>query len=65
MASQGIQTSVHYPPAHRFKIYSSIKTTVPKTEWVSDHEITLPLFAGLTEAQQDQVIEGLATALRT
>ena len=65
LAEQGIQTSVHYPPAHRFEIYSSIKAVLPKTERVADHEITLPLFAGLTEAQQEQVIEVLQDALQT
>jgi dTDP-4-amino-4,6-dideoxygalactose transaminase len=63
MAERGIQTSVHYPPAHRFQIYSSLKATLPKTEWVADHEITLPLFAGLTESQQDQVVAALEQAL--
>jgi dTDP-4-amino-4,6-dideoxygalactose transaminase len=65
LAEQGIQTSVHYPPAHRFEIYSSIKAVLPKTERVADHEITLPLFAGLTEAQQEQVIEVLQNAVQT
>jgi dTDP-4-amino-4,6-dideoxygalactose transaminase len=59
LAERGIQTSVHYPPAHRFEIYSSLKAVLPKTEWVANHEITLPLFAGLTEAQQEQVVKAL------
>jgi dTDP-4-amino-4,6-dideoxygalactose transaminase len=65
LADRGIQTSVHYPPAHRFQIYSSLKAGLPKTEWVADHEITLPLFSGLTESQQDEVIEALGATLRT
>jgi dTDP-4-amino-4,6-dideoxygalactose transaminase len=59
LAEAGIQTSVHYPPAHRFEIYSSRQAVLPKTEWVADHEITLPLFAGLTESQQEQVIHAV------
>jgi len=59
LAERGIQTSVHYPPAHRFEIYSSLKAVLPKTEWVANHEITLPLFAGLTETQQAQVVTEL------
>ena len=59
LAERGIQTSVHYPPAHRFQIYASLKAVLPKTEWVANHEITLPLFAGLTEAQQEQVVDAL------
>jgi dTDP-4-amino-4,6-dideoxygalactose transaminase len=64
LAVRGIQTSVHYPPAHRFAIYASSKAVLPQTEWVADHEITLPLFAGLTEDQQEQVVEALATQLK-
>ncbi len=63
LAERGIQTSVHYPPAHRFQIYSSFKAVLPKTEWVADHEITLPLFAGLMDAQQEQVVKALQDSL--
>ena len=63
LAERGIQTSVHYPPAHRFEIYSSLKAVLPKTEWVANHEITLPLFAGLTEAQQEQVVKALVAQI--
>jgi dTDP-4-amino-4,6-dideoxygalactose transaminase len=60
LARRGIQTSVHYPAAHRFSIYRSAAASLPKTEFVSDHEITLPLFASMT----DEMVNQVTTALR-
>ncbi len=43
----GIQTSVHYPPVHLFSLYRKQfgcrRGMLPKTEWVSQREVTLPL----------------------
>lgn len=43
----GIQTSVHYPPVHLFSLYRRQfglkKGMLPKTEEVSQREVTLPL----------------------
>lgn len=63
MARRGIQTSVHYPAAHRFAIYSPMGAKLPKTEHVTDHEITLPLFPRMTAAMVDEVVTALAEAL--
>ena len=49
----GIQTSIHYPAVHRFSIYQAYQATLPQTEYVSDHEITLPMYAALTRDQVD------------
>jgi dTDP-4-amino-4,6-dideoxygalactose transaminase len=49
MAVAGIQTSVHYPAVHRFSIYGKSKQKLPKTEYVADNEITLPLYYNLTK----------------
>ena len=52
LAAKGIQTSVHYPPVHRFKIYQEYVTgPLEKTEYVSDCEFTLPMYGALTEKQ--------------
>ena len=50
---KGIQTSVHYPAVHKFAIYEDLKVSLPKTEYVSDNEITLPMYAKLN---QDEII---------
>jgi dTDP-4-amino-4,6-dideoxygalactose transaminase len=63
MARRGIQTSVHYPAAHRFAIYAPMGAKLPLTEHVTDHEITLPLFPRMTPAMVDEVVAALAEAL--
>ncbi len=63
LVARGIQTSVHYPPAHRFAIYRSAGAVLPRTEDVADHEITLPLFSRMTEETVDEVARGLREAL--
>ena len=49
LAEKGIQTSVHYPAVHRFSVYEKYKTNLPITEYVTDNEITLPMFYNLSE----------------
>jgi dTDP-4-amino-4,6-dideoxygalactose transaminase len=49
LAEAGIQTSVHYPAVHLFSIYKQYKQNLPKTEYVANNLITLPMYAGLTE----------------
>ena len=49
----GVQTSVHYPAAHRFSTYKELGAVLPQTEYVTDNEITLPMYAALTEEQVD------------
>lgn len=53
----GIQTSVHYPAIHRFHIYKDYGAVLPQTEYVTDHEITLPMYAALTMEQVDFICE--------
>jgi dTDP-4-amino-4,6-dideoxygalactose transaminase len=57
MVRRGVQTSVHYPPAHRFSIYAG--ASLPVTEAYAARTLTLPLFADMTEAQQDLVLDAL------
>jgi dTDP-4-amino-4,6-dideoxygalactose transaminase len=64
LAQKGIQTSVHYPPAHRFAIYRSAKSDLPRTEHVADHEITLPLFSRMTETMVNAVTDALRETLQ-
>lgn len=56
LAENGIQTSVHYPPAHRFEIYrSDLKGEFPITEYVADNEVTLPMYGALTEDEVEHI----------
>ena len=61
---KGVQTSVHYPAIHRFSIYEPYRKPLPKTEFVVDHEITLPLYYSLTEEQIDYIVESLKEGLQ-
>ena len=47
----GIQTSVHYPAVHRFSIYKDSRIDLPNTDYVTENEITLPLFSSLNDEQ--------------
>lgn len=59
----GIQTSVHYPAIHKFSIYKDYGAVLPQTEYVTDHEITLPMYAALTMDQVDFICETVNKAI--
>lgn len=59
MHDAGIQTSVHYPAIHRFSIYKKYGAILPITEYVSDNEITLPMFAALSEVEIELIVSTL------
>ena len=60
----GIQTSVHYPAIHRFSIYKDYPALLPQTEYVTDHEITLPMYAALTDEQVDFICNTLEIVIK-
>jgi dTDP-4-amino-4,6-dideoxygalactose transaminase len=60
---RGIQTSVHYPPAHRFSIYRNSGVALPQTEVVSDSEISLPMHGSLKTEEVDRVADTLKEGL--
>lgn len=47
----GIQTSVHYPAVHHFSTYQEVGAVLPQTDYVTDNEITLPMYSALTKEQ--------------
>ena len=62
--SDGIQTSVHYPPIHRFSAYrSESRRPLPQTDAVAERLLTLPLYGRMTDEQVDAVIEALRQTL--
>lgn len=52
----GVQTSVHYPAIHRFSIYKDYGAVLPQTEYVTDHEITLPMYAALSMEDVEYIV---------
>lgn len=63
LADAGIQTSIHYPAVHRFSIYEKFKTNLPKTDYVADNEITLPMFNHLSKNDINYIAESLQKVL--
>lgn len=59
----GIQTSVHYPAIHRFSIYKNYHTILPQTDYVTDNEITLPMYASLKNEDIDLIVRTLKNAM--
>jgi dTDP-4-amino-4,6-dideoxygalactose transaminase len=62
LASRRIQTSVHYPPAHRFSIYAGAGE-LPVTDDYAARTVTLPMFATMSSGQQDEVVDAVRAAL--
>lgn len=46
---KGIQTSIHYPPVHRFQVFKNDYVQLPNTDYVSNNQITLPMYSSLTK----------------
>jgi dTDP-4-amino-4,6-dideoxygalactose transaminase len=68
MRSRGIQTSVHYPPIHRFSAYAEAagaRRDLPETDDVAERVLTLPLYPHLQDDQVDDVADALHEALAT
>lgn len=59
----GIQTSIHYPAIHKFSIYKYFNASLPTTEYVTDNEITLPMYASLTKEEIVLIAETLNQAV--
>jgi dTDP-4-amino-4,6-dideoxygalactose transaminase len=65
LATRGVQTSVHYPPVHRFSAYAALPSRpLPRTESIADRILTLPLYPHLADDQVELVASTLLDALR-
>lgn len=65
MQAERIQTSVHYPPIHRFTAYADVgaRRVLPRTDDVADRILTLPLYPHLAAADLEFVADVLAEAV--
>ena len=65
LRSQGIQSSIHYPPIHQFSAFrdEQISTRLPVTEDAGRREVTLPLFPTMTEQQVAAVVTTVRSGL--
>lgn len=66
MRKRGVQTSVHYPPAHLFTYHSKRfpGVSLPLTERFCATELTLPLYPGLADDDARLVATALEESLK-
>jgi dTDP-4-amino-4,6-dideoxygalactose transaminase len=63
MKEEGIQTSIHYPSIQSFTAYKERVSETSRAQYVSEHELTLPLYPTMTDEEVDLVCEALGRAL--
>nr|WP_184240691.1 DegT/DnrJ/EryC1/StrS family aminotransferase [Conyzicola lurida] len=68
LTEAGIGAGIHYPtPVHLLPAFAPLdnpRGSFPVAEAAADHILSLPIYPGLADSDQDYVIETLATALR-
>ena len=68
MKARGVQTSIHYPPVHRFQIYHKTarwaKHLLPFTDQAAAREVTLPLYPAMQNADVEWVVQSVRQALQ-
>lgn len=66
LKQKGIQTSIHYPPVHRFSYYQDRfpAAKLIQTELVGQREVTLPLHPLMSPADVKLVCQAVREALR-
>jgi dTDP-4-amino-4,6-dideoxygalactose transaminase len=66
MRSEGIQTSIHYPPIHQFSCYQNPARKDSHLKWTNilgQQTLTLPLYPGLTHEQVELVCRTFQEAI--
>ena len=65
MRQRGVQTSIHYPPIHRFAFFRKIcpeNADLRVTEGLGARILTLPLYPDLSRGQVEAVCSALHEA---
>jgi len=66
MKQSGIQTSIHYPPIHKFTGYKKFRTNdIPLTDHVTATEVTLPMYPSMEEQHTAIVTRAAEIALKS
>jgi dTDP-4-amino-4,6-dideoxygalactose transaminase len=65
MRAAGVQTSIHYPPIHKFSYYRQRygDIALPITEAAAAREVTLPLYPTMSSQAVDIVVSSVQQAL--
>lgn len=64
MKTSGIQTSIHYPPIHKFRIYRHTNAVLPVTNDIAEREVTLPLYPQMADGDVLTVVGAVQNALQ-
>ncbi|GIW40537.1 MAG: spore coat polysaccharide biosynthesis protein SpsC [Candidatus Binatia bacterium] len=59
LAEEGISATVHYIPTHHFRFYRPYRTPLEVADRIWLRLVSLPLYPGLREPEQDRVIEAV------
>lgn len=66
LEERGVQTGVHYPtPVHRQPVYAPLGVaagSLPVSEWMAASEVSLPMFAEMTDGDVATVIDAVTAA---
>ena len=67
LRAQGIQSSIHYPPAHKFTYYSQLypNISLPITEEYCARELSLPLHPKLSQDDIQLICNNIIAACKT
>lgn len=66
LSERRIQTSLHYPPIHRFSAFAGdVRADLPVSDEFARRMITLPMYAGLTREGVREIVEDIADILRS
>jgi dTDP-4-amino-4,6-dideoxygalactose transaminase len=59
LRSAGVQSSIHYPPVHRFSYYRELfpQVSLPNTENYHARELSLPIHPALKESEVEIVVD--------
>jgi dTDP-4-amino-4,6-dideoxygalactose transaminase len=64
LRENGVETGLHYPvPIHRQPCLATLeidRTSYPVTDAYASRCLSLPMFSGMTDAQADRVVSGVA-----
>lgn len=62
LRAEGIQATLHYPAVHRLALYRDMgyeAGVAPVAEALCERLVTLPMFSGMMDSDQDDVVEAL------
>ncbi len=68
LQAAGIGTGIYYPiPVHRqaYVMERGLHADLPHTDFAAARTLSLPMYPGLTEAEQQEVVAAVRTAVRT